>query len=151
MRQIYHALWQPNLLARLKHSICKHQCISICQPNILAGKNNHPARNKQWILPSIHHPRKVVKCSINLARAHRFDKRRDCVIVLLALVIVSQTLRLHRLFDCLLRDFPINLQYRFNDGNDVARIAVCHLREHLQHVFVLNLRHPLDYRFQVLN
>ena len=99
MREWDDALGQTDEIDRIFDCERDLQCARIGVADILGGKDDHPARDEERILPGLDHPRHPVKCRIGIAAAHALDERGDDVVMLLAGTIVEQRFVLRRLAD----------------------------------------------------
>ena len=140
MGQMDRALGHPNEMARLIDGRGDFNRPAVGHSNVLAGKADEAPRNVEGVLAALQHAGQPVDCSVGVAVAHGFVQRRNEIVVLFSVLIVEQ--RLFR--KALLQDFrpdhhtsrsSFAVQHgHFQGVQRRARIAVCKICDHRQHV-----------------
>ena len=140
MRQVNRAFGHPDEVARLIRRNCDLKCTGVRHADILAGKAGHAPRNVERVFTRFQHAREPVDRRVRVRVAHGFVQRRDQVVMLLAGLVVQQGLFGDALFERLGCDrdgvaVRIAVEHdHFECGQRGARVAVCEIRNRLQHI-----------------
>src|SRR5712692_6282410 len=81
------------------------QRLRIGESDVFGRRDDQAARDEQWILAGLQHPRQPVHGSIRIAAAHAFDQRGDDVVVLVAGAVVEEVSFLESSLDMVRPDF----------------------------------------------
>ncbi len=140
LRQVHGALRHSDQMTRLIRRHSDLERLRVGEPDVLARKARHPARDIQRILPRFQHARKPVHRRIRIGIPHGLVQRRDQIVVLLALLVIQQRLPGSALLQCLLcdRDSPVLIDLTVQDNHlerrqRAARITVRKIRDRHDH------------------
>ena len=93
-----------DLVHRVEAGVGQQQGVGIGQADVFRGQDHQPAGDEARLFASGQHAGQVVDRCVGIAAPHRFDKGRDHVVVLFAVLVVEGDVLLQTVGDVLVGD-----------------------------------------------
>ena len=146
---------------------CDNECHRIGIAHILRCADHNSSCDELNIFPRIKHSGKIINCCIRVRAAHAFDKRRDCIVMVISCFIIAHHTFLDTFTSYLKCDMdfsiitPLRCQNaKFDRCERCSCVSVCHIRKKIQclflndcivsaHSFFLIIHRPEDQRLNI--
>ena len=76
-------------LDRFETGSCESESAVSGEANVFGGENDHSSRDKFRIFAGIYHSSEIIESGVGVGAAHGFNKGGNCVVMMIAFLIVA--------------------------------------------------------------